>query len=82
MLLVLLVLHLDTVFHMGPLEGRVEGDNHLPHPTVCFSSDGRPKVYWAPGCRCTLLVHVNLFFHQDLQGFLGRATLKELSWSV
>jgi len=56
---------LDAVFQMGPLEGRVEGDNHLTGPAGHPTSDGTQDTTGLPGSKSTLLAHVKFFINQD-----------------
>ena len=43
-------LDLDTVLHMGPCEGRLEGDNHLPHPAGHPSFHAAQDTAGLSGC--------------------------------
>ena len=63
---------------MGPHEGISEGDNLLPPPAATPPSL-QPRILGLPGCKSTLLIHVQLFIHPDSQVILGRAALKEFS---
>ena len=73
--LVLGVPGLDAVLQMGPPKGREEGDNHLPLPAGHSSFDAAQDTVHLPGCKSTLLAHVQLFVHQDPQILLHRTAL-------
>ena len=78
---ILLVLgspELDTVFQMWPHKGRVEGDSFLPLPAGHPSVDASQDTVGLPGCKSTLLAHIQLFTHQDPQVLLYRAALCRL----
>ena len=62
---------------MGPHEGRVERDNHLPALAGHPSSDGSLETIGHLRCKSTLLAHFHFFIHQDTLLLLHRATLKE-----
>ena len=67
-----------TVLQMGPHEDRIEGDNPLPLPAGQPSFDAAQGVVGRPGCKCTLLAHVQLSVHQDPQVLPHRTAFKEL----
>lgn len=64
----------DTVFQMGPHEGREE-DNHHFCPSGFYSLEAAQDTVVFPGCKCTLLAHVRFFIHQSPQVLLHRAAL-------
>jgi len=69
-LLVLGAPELDAVLQMGPHEGRVERDSHLPAPAGHPSSDGAQDTICFPSCKSTLLAHVKFVIQQDPQVLL------------
>jgi len=71
------VADLGTVLQMEPHKGRAETYNHLPRPAYLPFYDAAQDTVGLPGCRSTLLAHVQLFVHQNLQVFLIRAALNE-----
>ena len=77
-LLVLGTLGLDAVLWMGPHESRVEGDKHLPLPAGHPFFNAAQHTVGLPGCKHTLLAHVQLLVHQNPQVLLRRAALKEI----
>ena len=62
---------------MGPHDGCLERDKHLPHPAGHPSFDEIQDTIGLPGCKSTLLAYVQLFIHQDPQVLLHRAALNE-----
>ena len=52
---------------MGPQEGRVERNNHLPVPAGHPSSDGAQDTICFLSCKSTLLAHVQFFLYQELK---------------
>jgi len=50
---------LSTVLQVGPHEGRVERDNHLPVPAGHPSSLGAQDTTGLPSCKSTLLCDMN-----------------------
>ena len=73
MLPVLWASGLDTVLWIGSHER----DNHLPFPAGLPSFDAAQNTVDLPDRKHTLLVHVQLFIHQNSQALLHRAALKE-----
>jgi len=67
---------LDKVLQMGPHNGRVEGNNHFPHPLATSSIYAAQDALGLLRCKHTLLAHVQLFIHQDPQ-VLHRAAATE-----
>jgi len=68
---------LNMTLLMGPHEGREEGDNHLLDPAGCLSFDSAQDTVGLPGCKSTLLTHVQLSDHQDPKDLNS----KDLIWS-
>ncbi|KAK4825882.1 hypothetical protein QYF61_003156 [Mycteria americana] len=66
---------LDAVLQVESHQSRVEGQNHLPRPAGHASFDADQDTVGLPGCKRTLLAHVQLFIHQYPQGLLQRAAL-------
>jgi len=64
---VLVAPDLDAVLQIGPHESRVEGNNHLSLPAGYSSFDAVQDIVGLPGCKHTLLPHVQLFIHLDPQ---------------
>ena len=73
---------MDVILQIGPHEGKVEGNNHLPLLTGHSSFDAPQDTVGLQGCKCMLLAHVQLFVDQDPQVLLYRAALSEFSQSV
>ena len=46
---------LDAVLQLGPQKSRIEGDNHLLHPSGHLSSDGTKDTIDLLGCKLTPL---------------------------
>ena len=65
---------------MGPHKSQVEGNNHLPLPAghTFFFFNAAQNTVGLPGCKRTLLAHVQLLVCQDPQVLLHRAALKEI----
>ena len=59
---------LDVILQMEPHKGRVEGHNPLPFRAGHLSFAAAQESVGLPGCKCTLLAHV-----QNMQVFLYRA---------
>ena len=49
---------LETVLQMGLHKSWVEGDNHLPLPAGLSSSNAAQEIVGIPGCKRTLLAHI------------------------
>ena len=56
-------------------QGQSEGDHNLPFPAGHPSFDSAEDTVGLLSCKCALLVHVQLFIHQDLQVLLHRVAL-------
>ena len=69
----------DTVLQMGPHEGRLGKNNHLPVPAGHPFSDGAQDTICFPSCKNTLLAHIKFITHQDPQVLLCRAIPKDCS---
>ena len=54
-----------TVLLPGTQEGIIEGAGYLLRPPGHPSSDGAQDIIGFPGCKRTLLAHVNFFTYQD-----------------
>ena len=48
---------LDAVLQVGPHEGRLKGDNHLPHLASYPPSNGTQDTIGFSGCKHTLLAY-------------------------
>ena len=70
---------LNEVFQMRPHKSRAEWDNHLPHPAGHLSPDAAQDTVGLLGCKCILLVHEQIFVHQNPQVLFVRATLNEFA---
>lgn len=64
---------LDTVLHGEPHKGRVQGDNHLPHPAVT-SLDAAQVPDGLSDCSWALLAQ--LFTQRTPQDLLRRGSLR------
>lgn len=64
---------LDTALQVGPYKGRVKGPNTLPlhagHPSFAATRE----TVGLPHYECTLMAHVQVFIHQNIQVFIYRA---------
>ena len=69
---------LDAVLQMGPHKSRVEGYYHLPLTAGLSFFNAAQDTVGLPGCKRTLLAHVQLLVHQDPKVLLCRAALKEI----
>ena len=69
---------LYMVLQVGPHECREEGNNHLPLFGGHCSYDAARHTVGLLGCKSTLLAHIHLFIHKDIQILLCRAALKEI----
>jgi len=58
---------------MWPLQGRVEGKDHLPHPADHALFKAHRNIISLLGHKDTLLTHGQLVAHQDTQIFLCRS---------
>jgi len=67
---------LYAVIQMGPHDGRRE-NNHFPCTAGPPSFDAAQDTVGLLGCKCILLVHVQVFVHQNPQVLLYRAALNE-----
>ena len=57
---------LDVVLQLGPHEGRLEGDHRLPRSAGHPFPDGTQDTIGLPGCKLTLLAHIEFLINQDL----------------
>lgn len=63
---------LDAELQMKPHEGRVGGIIiYFPLPASHPSSDAAQDTGGLPGCKCTVLAHVNLLVHQNPKSLLA-----------
>lgn len=62
---------------MRPHEEIIERDNHLSHPVHLLSFDAAQDTVCLPGCKSTLLAHIQLFVYQNTQILLHRAAFSE-----
>ena len=67
---------LDAVLQMGPHKCR--GGQSPPSPSRPPLINAAQNTVGLPGCKRTLLAHVQLLVHQDPQVLLHRAALKQI----
>jgi len=67
---------LNAVLQRGTHKVRIEGDNHLS--ASLFYIKAAQDTIGHPGCKSTLLTHVQLFIHENPQILLCRAAVSTL----